>query len=184
MNLPPELQQLVDRQQIYDCIVRYCSGVDRFDREMLRAVYHDDAMDDHGAFVGTADEFCDWALAYHAKYQHHHKHYVLNHRCELDPNGKTAHTETYWIFSGKNKVGPALTLSGGRYLDRFENRNGKWAIAARKCIIEWISDIDETAVPKEAWDVYGLTGSPLRNKDDPSYMRPLRVTRDKFVLPF
>ena len=51
--IPPALQQLIDRQQIHDCILRYCSGVDRFDREMLLSVYHPDAMDDHGAFVGA-----------------------------------------------------------------------------------------------------------------------------------
>ena len=69
-------------QQIHDCILRYCSGVDRFDREMLLSVYHPDAIDDHGAFVGGAAEFVEWALAYHAK--HPHKHFVLNHCCELD----------------------------------------------------------------------------------------------------
>jgi hypothetical protein len=180
--LPPELQQLVDRQQIYDCIVRYCSGVDRFDRAMVRGVYHDDAMDDHGAFVGTADEFVDWAFAYHAKYQHHHKHFVLNHRCELD--GNTAHTETYWMFSGKNKMGPPLTLSGGRYIDRFEKRNGKWAIAARKCVIEWNGVLDEAQMPQENLDAYALTGVPLRDRNDASYARPLQITRGKFVLPF
>ena len=181
-SLPPELQQLVDRQQIYDCIVRYCSGVDRFDREMVRGVYHDDAMDDHGSFVGTADEFVDWAFAYHAKYQNSHKHYVMNHRCELD--GDTAHTETYWLFSGNNQLGPGLTLSGGRYLDRFEKRNGKWAIAARKCVIEWNGALGEYALPQENLDAYAATGVPLRNKDDASYQRPLTIDRPKFVLPF
>lgn len=181
-TLPPELEQLIDRQQIYDCIVRYCSGVDRFDREMLRGVYHADAMDDHGTFVGTRDEFIEWAISYHQKYQHHHKHYVLNHRCELD--GTTAHTETYWIFSGKNKLGPPLSLCGGRYLDRFEKRAGRWAIAARKCIIEWTSEPPEMVLPKEHVEAARLTGEPLRNKDDPSYARPLTITRAKFVLPF
>ena len=38
-SLPPEVQQLLDRQQIYDCIVRYCSGVDRFE---CRRVAHSD----------------------------------------------------------------------------------------------------------------------------------------------
>jgi hypothetical protein len=67
-QMPKEVQQLIDRQHIYDCIVRYCSGVDRFDREMVKSVYHADALDDHGAFVGTVDEFVTWAFAYHAKY--------------------------------------------------------------------------------------------------------------------
>ena len=180
--LPPELQELIDRQRIHQCIVNYCSGIDRFDRELVKSVYHPDAIDDHGAFVGTADEFIDWALAYHAKYQHHHKHYLLNHRCELD--GDTAHTETYWIFSGKNKIGPALSLSGGRYLDRFERRDGRWAIAARKCVIEWNGTLAEVDMPQRNLDAYAATGVPLRDKNDPSYERPLKITRDKFVLPF
>ena len=64
---------------------------------MLLSAYHPGAMDDHGAFVGTAEKFVDWAFAYHSKYQHGHKHYILNHRCELD--GDVAHAETYWLFT-------------------------------------------------------------------------------------
>jgi len=180
--IAPELQELIDRQKIHDCIVRYCSGVDRFDREMVRGVYHADAMDDHGAFVGPVEAFIDWAFAYHAKYQHTHKHYVLNHRCELD--GDTAHTETYWLFSGKNQIGPGLTLSGGRYIDRFEKRDGRWAIAARKCVIEWNGALGEFPMPQEALDAYAATGVASRDKNDPSYERPLCVTRSSTVLPF
>jgi len=176
------LQQLLDRQQIHNCIIRYCGGVDRFDREMLLSVYHEDATDDHGAFVGTAAQFVDWALAYHAKYQHTHKHYVLNHRCDLD--GDTAHTETYWLFSGVNKLGPPISLSGGRYLDRFEKRAGRWGIAARKCIIEWSGALGEIAVPPEALAAWAATGVAARDKSDPSYMRPLAITRVPQVLPF
>jgi len=181
-TLPPALQQLIDRQQIHDCILRYCSGVDRFDREMLLSAYHPDAKDDHGAFVGSAAEFVDWALAYHAKYQHTHKHYVLNHRCDLD--GDSAHTETYWLFAGNNRRGPATSLHGGRYLDRFEKRDGRWAIAARKCIIEWGGALGDVPVPAEALAAYAATGVASRGKDDPSYMRPLQVTRENQALPF
>ena len=176
------LQQLIDRQQIHDCITRYCSGVDRFDREMLLSVYHPDALDDHGAFVGSPIEFVDWALAYHAKYQHTHKHYVLNHRCELD--GDSAHTETYWLFSGVNRQGPGGTIHGGRYLDRFEKRDGTWAIAARKCIIEWGGALTDIPMPPEALAAYAATGVASRDRDDPSYQRPLTVTRAPQVHPF
>ncbi|HSV36393.1 MAG TPA: nuclear transport factor 2 family protein [Ramlibacter sp.] len=180
--LPPELQQLIDRQQIHDCILRYCSGVDRFDREMVLSVYHPDAMDDHGAFVGSVTEFVDWAFAYHAKYQHTHKHFVLNHRCELD--GDTAHTETYWLFVGNNRSEPNCSLHTGRYLDRFEKRGGKWAIAARKCIIEGGGTLGDIEVPAIALAAYAATGVATRDKSDPSYARPLVITRDPQALPF
>jgi hypothetical protein len=50
-TLPPAVLALIDRQEILACELRYCSGVDRFDREMLLSAYHPGAMDDHGAFV-------------------------------------------------------------------------------------------------------------------------------------
>ena len=180
--LAPALQELIDRQQIHDCILRYCSGVDRFDREMLLSVYHPDAIDDHGAFVGGVAEFVEWALAYHAKYQHTHKHFVLNHRCELD--GDTAHTETYWLFVGNNRSEPATSLHTGRYLDRFEKRNGKWAIAARKCIIEGGGALQSIPVHPAALAAYAATGLPTRDRSDPSYARPLVITREPGALPF
>lgn len=180
--IPSALQQLIDRQQIHDCILRYCSGVDRFDREMLLSIYHPDATDDHGAFVGPVAEFVDWAFAYHAKYQHTHKHFVLNHRCDLD--GDTAHAETYWLFVGNNRRGPAASLHTGRYLDRFEKRNGKWAIAARKCIIESGGTLGDIEVPAVALAAYAATGVASRDKSDPSYQRPLTITRGRQALPF
>lgn len=57
------VRELKDRQDIRDCLVRYCRGVDRFDREMVRSAYHPDAMDDHGDFVGGVENFIDWAFA-------------------------------------------------------------------------------------------------------------------------
>jgi ketosteroid isomerase-like protein len=181
-TLAPALQALVDRQQIHDCILRYCSGVDRFDREMLLSVYHPDAIDDHGAFVGGRDAFVEWAFAYHGKYQHTHKHFVLNHRCDLD--GDTAHTETYWMFVGNNRRAPLASLHTGRYLDRFEKREGKWAIAARKCIIEGGGALNDIDVPAVALAAYAATGVASRDKGDPSYARPLVVTREAQALPF
>jgi len=181
-EIPSELLELVDRQKIYDCIVRYCSGVDRFDWDMVRSVYHIDARDDHGAFVGGVEEFIAWAGAYHAKYQSGHKHYVLNHRCELD--GNNAHIETYWLFSGINHHDPKLSLSGGSYLDHFEKRNGVWAIANRKCIIEWSGGLGDFPVPAEAIAAYQKTGAPSRDRSDPSYQLPITVTREDFILPF
>ena len=40
--------------------------MDRLDRELARSAYHDDAIDEHGGFVGPVDGFLDWAFAYHA----------------------------------------------------------------------------------------------------------------------
>ena len=57
MSFAGEIQHLIDRQAILDCLTRYGRGVDRFDRELVLSAYHPDAIDDHGAFVGTREEF-------------------------------------------------------------------------------------------------------------------------------
>ncbi len=165
--------ELKSRQDIVDCIHRYCRGVDRFDRELVLSAYHPDAVDDHGLFVGLAADFVDWAFAYHREHQVSHHHSVFNHNCELA--GDIAHTETYYLFEGVNKVGP-VTLGGGRYIDRFERRSGKWAIAARICINEWVAELGSDPVPIDFRTALSNCTSS-RDRSDVSYSRPLQITR-------
>jgi hypothetical protein len=174
------LQELLDRQDILDCIHRYCRAVDRFDRELMLSVYHPDAIDDHGLFVGGPKEFVDWAFGYHSLYQNLTHHVVTNHICELA--GDTAHTETYWIFSGSNQdpeTGRDVpsSIHFGRYIDRFERRNGRWAIAARACVIEWHGTLGELTIPPDALAAYAATGVGQRDRSDLSYQRPLTIKR-------
>ena len=55
-----DVKALLDRQAILDCMRRYCRGVDRRDEALILSVYHPDAIDDHGAFLGDPDEFIEW----------------------------------------------------------------------------------------------------------------------------
>ncbi len=185
-NLESMVQELYDRECIRDCVARYCRGVDRFDREMILSAFHPDAIDEHGKFVGNPQEFVDWALDQHSKAHLSHQHCMLNHRCEID--GDTAHAETYFMFVSMNRQGTPLTMGGGRYVDRFEKRNGVWAIANRVCLRDW-AELDETP---DMDDLSSFTStrkllSPemrafmnggmaaRRDRTDPSYQRPLQV---------
>jgi hypothetical protein len=170
------LRELVDRQAILDCIHRYTRSMDRHDKEMTLSAYHPDAIDDHGLYCGVAKDFVDWACWFHDQHQTLHHHYVTNHSVELD--GDTAHAETYWLFVGVNKGDDRpLLISGGRYVDRFERRNGKWGIAARSCIIEWQGDLTKADAPAEFKAAAVAAGIPAWNKSDISYERPFNVKR-------
>lgn len=172
-ELARTVRELQDRQAIRDAIHAYCRAVDRFDRELLLSVYHPDAIDDHGLIVGGPEAFADWAFAFHSRFQHRTQHIVTNHSCELA--GDTAHTETYWMLAAVNSEGPALSFGGGRYIDRFERRAGRWAIAARKCLLDWAGAPGEVPMPQEALDAFLGTGLPSRDRTDPSYQRPLVI---------
>ncbi|MGH3892780.1 MAG: nuclear transport factor 2 family protein [Rhodococcus qingshengii] len=180
------LRELLDRQEIHDCLMRYSRGVDRLDPDLIRSAYHDDAIDDHGMFVGTRDEFVDWVIDMHSKTHILQQHCLFNHSCEID--GDVAHTETYYMFAGMNRTGEPLSVSGGRYIDRFERRQGCWAIAQRLCIRDWAPlseqpDPDDpstlTAIrnvlPSAVVDFMRTGPRSSRDRSDPSYRRPLQV---------
>lgn len=194
---PEELERAVielqDRQAIHDCLMTYSRGIDRLDRELLLSVYHPDAIDDHGVFVGTPEEFADWAIAMHTKTHLSHQHCVLNYTVDL--NKDVAHTETYYMFVGMNREGEPLAVSGGRYIDRLEKRDGRWAIAARVCVRDWapLAEIPEsldassmTVVKRldEATVELMRTGAqPSRDRSDVSYQRPLRIDPSRIPSP-
>jgi len=195
-NSPAKLefmvQELWDRDAVRDCVSRYCRGMDRFDRELVLSAFHPDALEEHGKFVGTPAEFVDWAINQHAKSHLSHQHFMLNHRSEID--GDTAHAETYFLFLCMNREGKTWTMGGGRYLDRMERRDGRWAIAAR-------ITMRDTGLLDERPDMEDLTSftstravltdevrafmnaglGPKRDRSDPSYLRPLRVDPDRAV---
>lgn len=181
---PAKFQALVDRQEIYDCLTRYTRGVDRLDGDLILSAYHPDAKDDHGAFVGSPQEFVDWVIDLHRTGQLKTMHMISNHRCELV--GDTAHTETYCMYYGYNR-NETIDVVGNRYIDRFEKRNGEWRIADRICVVEWLAaltmgDLETSVVGPLQAEL--MNNAPTgRDKGDVSYNRPLRVLREKRIPP-
>lgn len=177
-TLTPDLiefiRQAKDRQEIHDCLLRYTRGVDRHDMELMKSAYHPDAWDEHGVAEGDPVVFCNWAIGWHGEFQHRHQHVINNHTVELD--GDIAHGETYYLFVADNKEGPP-TLAYGRYVDRFEKRDGKWAIAHRVCVNEYAGSFNAVEMPAEYLAAMKATGPDTRNRADVSYLRPLTRKR-------
>jgi NAD(P)-dependent dehydrogenase (short-subunit alcohol dehydrogenase family) len=172
------LEQLLDRQDILDCLTRFSRGMDRFDRELFLTAFHGDAVIAAGEFVGGPAELYDWASAMHKDGQSATHHNLLNHSCEISAN--VAHTETYYLFVARNRD-ETNWVAGGRYIDRLERRDGAWRIALRTTVIEWSGLVPTMAIPYT--DVLGidLNGAPSRNREDPSYRRPLTNKRETHI---
>jgi SnoaL-like domain len=174
------LEQLLDRQDILDCLIRFSRGMDRFDRDIFLSAFHPDATIAAGEFVGGPAALYDWARRLHDGGQSGTHHNLLNHSCDID--GDVAHTETYYLFVGRNRD-DTNWIAGGRYLDRLERRDGLWKIALRTNAIEWSGLVPTLPIPfADVPDIH-QNGAASRSKDDPSYQRPLSNRRKAHIPP-
>jgi hypothetical protein len=161
------LQQVIDRQAIIDCLLRYTRGVDRVDEELIRSAFWEDAIDFHAASsAGTVEDFLAMWMPKQPG-RHRAQHYVTNHTVEID--GDEAHAETYWICILKKLGEDEGDLIGGRYVDRLERRDGEWRIAKRAVVHEWRSQLDFTPMLAPT----GVEHWSRRDRDDLVYTRPL-----------
>jgi hypothetical protein len=168
------MQELLDRQRIWECMLRYARGMDRLDKDLTLSAYHPGAIEDHGGRLGPHEQFVADVLEFHRSREERTLHILSNHSCEIE--GDTAHTETYVrCFS----VMPAGTnrLSFGRFVDRLEKRGGRWGIVSRVSLPEGAIEVPKFDDRAGMIDDPGTLAHPARDRSDPSYLRPLPVTR-------
>lgn len=153
-------------------LLQYCRGIDRCDEELVAGVYHPDATDDHGAFKGLGTEFAAYAIHTLRKYMDATQHSISEPYIQF-VDRTTAHVETYVLAVHRrhDDAGVYLERFGGRYVDRFERRNGDWRIADRICIHEW----DAKERVELAW-APGRFTEGNRDRTDPAYPPPDVVT--------
>ncbi len=157
--LEAKLQRQQDLEDIRNLLAAYCRGLDRMDEPTLRAIYHDDAVEDRGSglFIGLAHDWIGWTLKVLPVFSVT-QHCILNSIIDLD--GTQAHGETYFQayhrFGSNQRVeaqaatgqeipqdidwpdGDVELILAGRYLDRFEKRDGVWRFAYRKMVNDWV----------------------------------------------
>ena len=163
----PALQRLLDTQAIHDVVLRYCRGIDRVDRELVRDCYWPDATDEHGSFMGTRDEYVAWVFDRLLPRYSMTMHFMGNVLIEVDPHGALARAETYGIAYHRvpsDEVTHNLR-TGFRYVDDFACRDGQWRIARRICTLEWTLHTD----PERWWDAPESHRRGVRDRTDPVY---------------
>lgn len=163
-TLSERFQELADKQEIHEAVLRYCRGVDRCEPDLIRSAFHPDAFDDHGAFRMPALEFADAITKQKREKMEFSVHRITNHLIEID--GDTAISEA--IVSSVQRVrGETFTqFSGSRYLDRFEKRDGEWRIAYRLIVHDWdgSAELGEWRMADIPADTFTMGG---RGSEDP-----------------
>jgi hypothetical protein len=177
------IRQLLDKQAIYEVVATYARAIDRLDEALLRGVFHPDSTHNHfyqgpssaperEASGDDPGDFVRFAFNVLSAYTHTH-HQLGNTLIEFDSDSQ-ARVETYFTaFHRQRAQGDPLApenacetemdyFVAGRYLDRFELRDGKWLIAHRTGMTDWIrleppcsfgtAGIDQETVGKRAPD--------------------------------
>lgn len=154
------VQALLDKQEIYECLMRYCRGVTRCDEALVRSAYHEDAYDEHGVYRARGWDFAKTIVAAKMAEIRWKTTVIATHLVELD--GDRALSEAAFV-SFQEKTGQEQTddvgsddehvqVFFGRYVDRFERRNGEWRIALRVIVHDRSASL--------RLDPYGMEGIP------------------------
>lgn len=153
-----QIVELFDKQAITEVIMTYARAIDRLDEEMLRSVFHPDSQHAHG-FVGPSSdpslpskpgEPLDFvAFAFGVLNTHTRTHHQLGNTF-IELEGENAYAESYFTAyhrmrakgdpqAAENAYDTEMDfLVGGRYLDRFQKREGVWKISHRTGLTDWM----------------------------------------------
>src|SRR5579871_2644387 len=165
-KLMRRLREVADRDEIRQALMRYCRGVDRGDEDLINSAFHPGVIDDHGQPRPATELARGVAQNFHSQLMHFTGNVLIEFTENQDRDGDSAAVESYFIsFSPFEDGGTIFTRTrAGRYLDRFERRNGEWKIVHRMVVDEW-ARLDELKRTPEGIGVH----SGVRGKDDPVY---------------
>src|SRR5262249_58000121 len=112
----------------------------------------------------TGENMAEKLIAWVRKAEQTPIHMVTSQLIEID--GDVAASEAYFFASHVERVGEEdlVLQSIGRYLDRFERRDGEWRIARRTILSEIVNYFRPAGVPERS-----RTGLGKSDPSDPSY---------------
>ncbi|MDH6537737.1 nuclear transport factor 2 family protein [Streptomyces sp. SPB4] len=161
-----QLDILWSEREIRAVLQRYCRGLDRLDEELAASAYHEDAHDDRGVIRGNAHDFVKQIVPVLRDAYTGTLHTLHGTTIEID--GDAAGVETYCTaYHYRESDGTKrVEQYAGRYVDRFERRDGAWKIARRLVLIDW-SLVQE--VPLDPAEAQAGFNPSRRDRSDASY---------------
>lgn len=163
---PLELAEALDRIALQKLAWAYCHAIDRRDLKLVRSLYHDDAVDDHGAmFCGSPDEYVAWLPSMLANWQAtSHIIQTMNFLIAGDEaEGELVTTAWHRTADGSRDI-----IAHGRYLDRYLKREGVWKFYHRSLVLDWS---EEREVYRGDGTIVDGVETGRAGSDDPVYVR-------------
>lgn len=116
------LQQLMDEREIEQLLYRYCTAIDRPDKEMLDSCFHPDAILHYPRYSEADGNYIEWVYANGARLKGQ-AHYLSNVRIEVEDSVAQAESYLFAYHWGEPKGDPSVNFGGGsRYIDRLTSR--------------------------------------------------------------
>lgn len=172
---------MLDKFTLHELVLTYCRAVDRRDYALLATLYHDDAIDDHGGmFCGSAKDYIAWLPSMQSHFEAM-RHDITNALFAVD--GNDANGELYTIAYHRTPPGSKAReiIIGGRYLDRYQKRDGVWRFLHRSLVFDWK---ETRRLPAETdADVSDGVAHGRPDGDDPSYQRLPLFQRGRHLWP-
>jgi len=177
---PPDVQEMLDEYALRKLVHSYSRAVDRGDLETLRGLYHHDAEDSHGSFSsGSVDTFLR-TLAQARPHVRSMQHHITTTNFAI--NGHIAEGEIYSIatHSFAASDGETEVVVGGRYLDKYEKRDGTWKFTTRCIVTDW-AHVNDPSTVDVSHPITRDTPQGSPGSDDPSHeffslLRPSGLT--------
>jgi hypothetical protein len=127
------IDQALSKQALHDLAMAYARAVDRADAELLASLFHEDATVISGVINGPAPRFAREIPEFVTKNLERCFHSVANEWFEI--KGDRAIGESYVIATVT--AGGRDIMTGGRYIDSYERRNGVWKFSSRDFVMDW-----------------------------------------------
>jgi SnoaL-like domain len=164
--LDPRLQEMLDHHEIRKLLATYCHACDRADEALMAGTYTGaDSFDDHGLVRAAGPEYARQMTALVVGRTEAVSHILGQSLIKVD--GDSAVAETFFLglmrlLPGEDGI-QRLNQLAGRFVDRFERRDGTWKIRHRTCVRDTSITL---RVEEDMQATYGMVAG-TRDADDP-----------------
>ena len=157
-----------DRFANQELAALYMRGLDRLDGALLEAQFWPEAPCEYGVFSGGPAEFAGFCMDM-LKAHHRNHHFLGQHLIDFtgpdEAYGEVYYQAYHRVFDDSGA--PRDLFIAGRYVDRYERREGVWKFAYRSELVDWVRDDPATdAMVAAAPFIMGQ-----RKPEDPLYDR-------------
>jgi ketosteroid isomerase-like protein len=161
----PDAAELAARAALHALVCAYSRACDRRDMGLLRSLYTDDAVEEHGQmFRGGPDAYVAWVAGALANWQAT-AHYVTNTLFEV--RGDRAEGEVFKLNYHRTLDGAEDILTGSRSLDSYARSGGTWRFTRRFVTLDWATRRPAARDAYESFAAASPHGRP--GPDDASY---------------